>query len=153
MYLRTIYIGSDHAGFKLKKHLSQWLSKQGYDIRDMGPHVYDADDDYPDYAVRVCDSVIKHRSKGILICGSGQGMDRVANKVPGIHASVCWNEGTALVAKKHANVNVLCLGERFVRPSMARKIAKIWLEEPFEEEKRHVRRIRKINEVEKRYSS
>lgn len=150
MYLKRIFIGSDHAGWKLKKTLATWMEGERYDIKDMGPILYDADDDYPDYAVRVCRKVLQERSKGLLICGSGQGMDRVANKMSGIHASVCWDVESARVAKKHGNINVLCLGERFVKPELAKKIVKIWLEEPFEEERRHVRRIQKIRAVERR---
>ncbi len=151
MYLKRVYTGSDHAGWKLKAALDKWLIEQRYDVKDMGPLLYDPDDDYPDYAEKVCIEVAKDRAKGILICGSGQGMDRAANKMPGIHASVCWNEESAVSAKKHGDVNILCLGERFVTPEMAKKIVKIWLEEPFEGEHRHVRRIKKIHAIERKH--
>jgi ribose 5-phosphate isomerase B len=150
MYLKRIFIGSDHAGWKLKGILAKWLAEERYDVKDMGPILYDPDDDYPDYAVRVCRKVLEERSKGLLICGSGMGMDRAANKIHGIHASVCWNLESARQAKKHGNINVLCLGEKFVKPELAKRIVKIWLEEPFEEERRHVRRIQKIREIERR---
>ncbi len=150
MVSRRIYIGSDHAGFRLKCGLIGWLRARGYEAVDMGPRTYSPDDDYPDYAKKVCSKVLENGAIGILVCGSGQGMDRAANKIKGIHASVCWDAGSAMVAKKHGNINVLCLGERFVKPAMARRIVRIWLEEPFEAEKRHLRRIDKIRRIEGR---
>ncbi len=146
-----IYIGSDHAGFKLKEVLKDFLSKKGYDVKDVGPFSYNKDDDYPDYALAVCVKVAGSQNNGLLICGSGQGMDRVANKVKGIYASVCWNEKSAVIAKEHGNINVLCLGGLFVKPGLAKKIVNVWLERPFANEERHVRRIDKIMAVEKSY--
>ncbi len=149
MVSRRIYIGSDHAGFRLKGDIIRWLSTEGYKATDVGPAAYSPEDDYPDYARKVCRKVIEEGALGILVCGSGQGMDRAANKIRGIHASVCWDVGSAVVAKKHGNINVLCLGERFVKPATARRIVRIWLEEPFDAEKRHLRRIGKIRKIER----
>ena len=146
-----IYIGSDHAGFELKNIIKEFLKKEGYKVEDLGAHEYNPEDDYPDYAVKVCEKVLETKGKGILICGSGQGMDRVANKIPGIYAAVCWDEISAKMAKEHGNVNVLCLGGRTVKPELAKKIVKIWLETPFIPRERHLRRINKIKEIEKRY--
>ena len=89
--------------------------------------------------------------RGILICGSGQGMDRAANKIPGIYAEVCWDEDSAKHAKEHSNANVLCFGEKTVEPKLAKKLVKIWLETPFKEEERHLRRFNKVREIEQRY--
>ncbi len=150
MYPNRVYVGSDHAGFRLKGKVVKWLSRHGYDVKDLGPFIYDPDDDYPDLALKVCLAVNRDKARGILICGSGQGMDRAANKVPGIHASVCWNKSSAVSAKKHGNVNVICLGERFVKPAAAGEIIRTWIEEPFEGELRHVRRINKINAIERK---
>ncbi len=149
METKIIYIGSDHAGLNLKKAVSLFLEKEGYEIRDLGPSVLNAEDDYPDYAKEVCREVVSRKGRGILICGSGQGMDRAANKIPGIRASVCWDEKSAISAKKDGNINVLCLGERMVSPAAARKIVKIWLEVPFEGEERHLRRIMKSERINK----
>ncbi len=143
-----IYIGSDHAGFYLKGIICELLKSQGYTVVDAGPLSYDPNDDYPDYAKRVCTEIIGTDNKGILICGSGQGMDRVANKFPGIYASVCWNTESARIAKEHGDVNVLCLAGRMINQDEAKSIVKTWIECRFSEEERHVRRIRKIKEVE-----
>lgn len=148
MLNKTIYVGSDHRGFELKKTVIGFLSEEGYKVEDIGPLSYDSDDDYPDYALKVCKKVLKDGGKGILICGSGMGMDRAANKINGIYASACWNEKSAEMAKRHGDINVLCLGSDFVKPKMAESIIKIWLEEPFEGG-RHERRIRKIKKIEK----
>lgn len=145
-----IYIGSDHAGFELKKIIIKFLIEKNYDVEDLGPYEYDYNDDYPDYAVKVCEKVLETNGKGILICGSGQGMDRTANKIPGIHAAVCWDDTSAKIAKKHDNVNVLCFGGKTVKP-VAKNMIKIWLETPFIPKEKYVRRIHKIKEIEKKH--
>ncbi len=146
-----IYIGSDHAGFRLKKKLNQFLNNEGYEFEDLGPHEYDPNDDYTKYAVKVCKKVIESNGRGILICGTGQGMDRIANKIPGIYASVCWDEETAICAREHGDTNVLTLGGRTTKVGKAKKIVKIWLETPFTGEERHIRRINNIKDVEIKY--
>jgi RpiB/LacA/LacB family sugar-phosphate isomerase len=144
----AIYIGSDHAGFQLKSAITAFLKRRGYEVMDMGPDAYDAEDDYPDYAAKVCRSIIGTENKGILICGSGQGMDRAANKFPGIYASVCWNSETARIAKEHGNVNVLCLPGRMTKEGTAKRMVGIWLDRPFSGEERHKRRIMKTKAIE-----
>ncbi|MDI6737529.1 MAG: ribose 5-phosphate isomerase B [Nanoarchaeota archaeon] len=151
MIKEKIYIGSDHAGFELKEEIKKVLTEENYEVEDLGPYEYDFNDDYPDYAVKVCEKVLETSGRGILICGSGQGMDRVANKIPGIHAAVCWDETSAKMAKEHGNVNVLCFGEKTVKPELAKKMVKIWLETPFTPKEKHIRRISKIKEIEKKY--
>lgn len=141
-------MASDHAGFKLKNALKEFLSTNGYFVEDLGPYAYDPEDDYPDYAAKVCERVIETKGKGILVCGTGQGMDRVANKFPGIYASVCWDELSARVAKEHADVNVLCLGERIVGEDLAKRIVEIWLKSEFKGG-RHERRVDKTKDIEK----
>ena len=146
-----IYIASDHGGFKLKKIIRKFLSKEGYCVEDLGPYKYVKDDDYPDFALKVCKKVLKTKGKGILICSSGQGMARTANKFPGIYADVCWSEDTARHAKEHSRVNVLCFGGRIVTVKLAKKMVKVWLKTPLNSEKRHTRRINKIKKIEKDY--
>lgn len=151
MSKEKIYVGSDHAGFELKEEIVGYLKKKGFEVEDEGPVSYDPADDYPDYALKVCKEVLRHRAKGILICTTGQGMDRAANKVAGIYASVAWNRESAIVAKEHANVNVLCLAGRLTKPALAKKIVHAWLSIPFSKEKRHSRRLEKIKRIEKSY--
>ncbi|UZE93735.1 MAG: ribose 5-phosphate isomerase B [Candidatus Pacearchaeota archaeon] len=148
-----IFIGSDHTGFALKQEIKKFLASQGYLAEDIGSYKYNKTDDYPDYALKVCRAVLKAKteSKGILICGTGQGMSIAANKFPGIRAALCWNKETAVHASEHLNSNVLCLGD--ISLQLAKQLVVAWLETLFlSKEKRHIRRINKIKAIEKRYS-
>lgn len=148
---KKIYIGSDHAGFKLKEKIKKFLVKENYKVEDLGAHKYDCNDDYPDYALKVCKKVLKTGGKGILICGAGQGVSIVANKIPGIRAALCWNKNSAKLSKEHLNANVLCLGQRTLKLEFVNKIVKFWLETPFISKGRHIRRINKIKAVERKF--
>lgn len=146
-----IYLGSDHAGFELKSRIIEFLAHNKYDAHDLGPYNCNPEDDYPDYAAKVCERVLAEWAQGILICGTGQGMDRAANKFHGIDAAVCWDEMSAKVAKEHGNANILCLGARSVSEDLAKKIILTWLEGTFSNEGKHARRIAKIREIENKY--
>ena len=150
MIKQKIYIGSDHAGFKLKNIIKKFLSDNGYNVEDIGPYKYNADDDYPDYATRVCTKVLQTNGRGILICGSGHGMAITANKFPGIRATVCWNKKSAEYAKEHTAVNVLCLGARLITEREAKVTIKTWLKSNISKAARHKRRINKIKIIEMR---
>lgn len=145
-----IYIGSDHAGFSLKEKIKKYLIKLGIDLQDLGAKSLDPKDDYPDFAIAVANKVSKNSgSLGIIICGTGLGSCIVANKIKGIRATSAWNENTARQARGHLNANVLCLAGRIQTAKEAKRIVKIWLETKFSGEKRHLRRIKKINKIEK----
>lgn len=146
-----IFLGSDHKGFTLKEKLKKFLDELEYDYKDLGAKKLDPYDDYPDYAIEVCKKVLKTDGRGILICDSGLGMSIVANKIPGIYAAVCWNEKNAKYTREHNNANVLTLGAWNTDFETTKKIVKIWLETPFSNEERHIRRNNKIKEVEKNY--
>lgn len=145
----TIFIGSDHMGFALKKEIKEFLVNQNYLVEDIGPRKYNREDDYPGFALELCQRVLKAKSKGILICGTGQGMSIAANKVSRIRAALCWNKETAAHASRHLNANVLCLGS-ILKPA-AKNLVKIWLETSFTKGKRHIRRINKIKVIERKY--
>ena len=145
---RLIYIASDHAGFEMKNKLKSFLESFGYKVKDVGAHEFISTDDYPDYAVKLCDEVLKTNAKGILICGSGQGMCIAANKIKGIRASLCWNELVAKQARQHVDSNVLCLAGRFLSFDDAKRITMTWLKTKFSNEDRHRRRISKISMIE-----
>jgi len=149
----AIYIGSDHRGFELKRSLSSFLKGLGYNVVDEGPSSYDPDDDYPDYAEKVCKKVLssKTNAKGILICGGGNGMARAANKIHGIYAALCSSEESAKYAMMDGDTNVLCLSAMLTTPDDANKIAKAWLTTPFSGHERHVRRIKKVKDIEHRH--
>lgn len=139
-----IFIGSDHAGFKLKGEILKYLKKSGISYKDFG--TYDkARVDYPDFAVRVAEAVAKDKyARGILICGTGTGMVISANKVTGVRATLIYDDYTAKMAREHNNTNVACLRGRKFPFKKALHILKIWLKTDFCGEERHVRRIEKI---------
>lgn len=142
-----VAIGSDHAGFLLKRELVALLDEMGLAYRDFGS--YDqAPADYPDTARAVAEAVAQGAfDRGILLCGSGIGMDIVANKVHGIRSALCHDTFSAHTSREHNDANVLCMGERVVGRGLARDIARIWLTTEFTGQERHQRRIDKITAV------
>ena len=138
-----IAIGSDHAGVQFKALLSEHLAQQGHEVVDVGPQ--DATSvDYPDFAHRVTDALGEGKvDRGVLICGTGQGMAMSANKVPGVRAAVVADTFSAAMAMQHNDARVLCLGERVVGPGLAKSLLDAWLEATFEGG-RHARRIGKM---------
>ena len=150
MEKQKIFIGSDHRGFELKLFLAEFLRSEGYEVSDMGPKAYDKDDDYPDYAEKVCEGVVGEQGLGVLICGSGQGMVRTANKFRGVYAALCWNEESARLAKEDGNPNVLCLSASLTSGTDAKRIVEVWLNAEFLGHARHKRRIDKVKDIEKK---
>ena len=158
--MKTIVIGSDHAGFKLKEKLKEVLDKNSYKVVDVGTNSEESVD-YPDYAVKVGEKVVESDNKqkgdfGILVCGSGIGMSIAANKVPGVRAALCRDELDAEMSRKHNNANIVCLGERVSSDDKAVKIVKKFLATDFEgnnkDGERHKRRADKFQEIENKYS-
>ncbi len=141
-----LYIASDHAGFRLKEEIKNYLQELEIDYQDLGPKKIDPDDDYPDFAFMVANKVAKRpdEHQGILICGTGQGMMRAANQIKGARAVLAWNEFTAKIAKSQGNANILTLGGQTTPLSTAKKIVSKWLSTSFSGETRHKRRLRKI---------
>lgn len=148
-----ITIGSDHAGFALKKVLIDHLRKSGHQISDVGTDST-APVDYPDYAEAVARGVLQGGSeRGILICGSGVGASVAANKVPGIRAGLCHDSYSAHQGVEHDDVNVLVLGSRVVADELAKDLCTIFLNARFTGEDRHQRRLAKIQAIEQQYSN
>ena len=126
----NIIIGSDHAGFTLKKKIIEYLEIKNYKVYDIG--CLDGERcDYPIYAKKLCDSVINNQCIGILICGSGIGMSMAANRHNGIRCALCYNTYAAKMARSHTNANVLALGERVIGSDLAINIVEKFLTEPF----------------------
>jgi len=147
---QTIAIGSDHGGYELKEMLKGYLSELGYKIVDCGPDSTKSVD-YPDYAFAVAQLVAQGRAwRGIVVDGAGIGSCMAANKVPGVRASMCYNQATALNSREHNNANVLTLGAGLIGPNLTKQIVKTWLETPFGGG-RHARRVNKIMEIERRF--
>lgn len=143
-----LYLAADHGGFDLKNSLKKYLKELGYQYQDLGAEKLDPEDDYPDYAKLITEKVqTDEQSLGILICGTGLGVCLAANKIRGIRAVPPFNESGARQSREHLNANVLCLGGRLLSESQTKKIVKAWLKAGFSGEERHIRRLRKIEEI------
>lgn len=144
-----IYIGSDHAGFEMKRGLIAFLKANRFDVVDCGPTEYVHDDDYPDYI----SIVARHISKeidvmGIVIGWSGQGEAIVANRFPNVRAAVFYG-GTKHIltlSREHNDANILSLGAHFITTKEANEATLLWLKTKFSGEERHIRRIKKIED-------
>ncbi len=141
-----LFIGSDHGGYEqkeiIKRHIEQ---KEGISLVDVGTYSADAVD-YPDYANLVVKNILHNstiQTKGILLCGSANGVAMVSNKYEGIRAAICWNETIAKLARQHNDANIICLPARFVSVDICIKMIDIFLITPFEGG-RHSGRVAKI---------
>ncbi len=146
-----IAIGADHGGYSLKNALVTYLQELGHTMNDCG--TYDtAAVDYPDYARAVATLITEGKAeRGILICGSGVGAGVAANKFPGIRAAVCHDTFSARQGVEDDNMNVLCLGARVVGPELAKEIVRTYLGATFSGAERHVRRLAKVEAIEKEF--
>lgn len=147
-----IYLACDHAGFELKEKVKEFLQKGGYQVKDFGAFDFDKNDDYPDFISQAAQVVSKDpQNKAIIFGGSGQGEAIVANKFKNVRAVVFYGQREEIIklSREHNDANVLSLGARFLSEEEALGAIKSWLETPFTNEERHVRRINKIKEIEK----
>ena len=141
-----IAIGSDHGGFELKKKLMEHLSERGLEYKDFGTYS-SASCDYPVYAKAVANAVASGKcDRGIIICGTGIGVSITANKVRGIRAALCGDCFSAEATRQHNDANVICMGARVVGEGLALKIADTFLDTPFSNDERHIRRISMIED-------
>lgn len=147
-----IFLGADHRGFDLKEKLKEWLKDHGYAVEDLGAYKLDPQDDYPDFAFAVAEKVAEPsgENRGILICGSGAGMDIAANKIRGIRATVSWSVESAEHMRAHDDVNVISIAADWTSPETAREIVRVFLDTPFSGGERHIRRLNKIKEIEEK---
>ncbi len=139
-----LFIASDHGGYKLKSAICKWLLGLGFEVVDLGTDSKEPVD-YPEYAKKLCEKVLKEGGRGILVCGTGIGMSIVANRFKGIRASLCSDEFSARMSREHNDANVLCLGGRVIGEELAKSIVNIWLNAKFSGEERHKRRIANID--------
>lgn len=156
-----ILLAADHAGFQLKEKLKDYFRKKGVKFLDLGTNS-EKPVDYPPIASKVCRAILKvptprryggrdpdrkrREKRGILVCGSGQGMAMVANRFKGIRAAVCWNQKSALETRKDNDSNVLSLPARLISEKTAFGIVETWLKTPFSKAPRHQRRIAQIDQ-------
>lgn len=144
-----IHIATDHAGLELSHFLMRELTKQGHELFDHGPAVYDALDDYPSFCINaalavVADAQAGVEALGVVLGGSGNGEQIAANKVKGIRAALAWNESTAKLAREHNDANVIALGARQHSQDEVLHLIELFISEPFSNDERHARRISKI---------
>ena len=137
-----VYLGSDHAGYELKMHLVNHLIKQGHDVVDVGPHVYDPEDDYPAFCLHTGAKVVADEgSLGIVIGGSGNGEQIAANLIDGVRAALVWRTEIAQLARQHNDANVISIGAREHTLDEATAFVETFLATPFSGNPRHARRI------------
>ena len=146
-----IALAADHVGFALKEKTREYLKGKGLEVEDLGPANAESVD-YPDFAEKVAVQVAaKQADYGVLICGTGIGMDIAANKVPGIRAAAASNTVSARMARAHNNANVLTMGGRMIDEAAMHRIVDTWLSTTFDGG-RHERRVEKIEALEQRYN-
>lgn len=144
-----IIIASDHAGFRMKEKVKEYLRRKKIEYEDLGTESLKSVD-YPDYAIKVAEKVTKNKNtRGILICGTGTGMAIAANKVKGIRAVAAYDAYSAKMSRIDNDTNVLGLRGRFFPFEKIKKIITVWLNTPFSGEKRHKKRIKKIADYER----
>jgi ribose 5-phosphate isomerase B len=146
-----IAVASDHAGYRLKEDIKDFLLAEGHEVVDLGT---DSEDpvDYPPFCAAAAREVTAGRAdRAMLFGGSGQGEQIAANKVHGIRAALCHDLFTARLSREHNDANVLAMGGRIVAPELAREIVRVWLATPFEGG-RHVRRLELIAQIEREES-
>ncbi len=147
-----IYFATDHAGYELKEALASYVEKDlGYTVADMGAHQNDTNDDYTDF-IQLAAQEVSHDpsgSRGIVMGGSGQGEAIVANRFPNVRCAVYYGGTLDIIklSREHNNSNMLSLGARFMSLDEAKAAVKLWLETSFVEEERHIRRIKKIEQI------
>lgn len=142
-----IYLGTDHAGYELKETLKAFLTDLSHDVSDLGAFALDPGDDYPDFVRPCAEAVVADAgSFGIVLGMSGTGEAMVANHVPGIRAAVFYDGPMEIVrlAREHNDANMLSLGARFISPEDAKTAVQTFIETPFSNAERHVRRIAKM---------
>ena len=145
-----VYLGSDHAGYELKNHLVEHLQKQGHEVVDVGPHVYDPEDDYPAFCLATGARVVADPgSLGVVIGGSGNGEQIAANKIDGVRSALVWRVEIAQLARQHNDSNVCSIGAREHSAEEATTFVDAFLATPFSGNPRHQRRIDQLAEYER----
>lgn len=129
----VIVVACDHAGYHLKTEILKFLKKMQVPVEDLGCDNSEESVHYPIYGKKVVDAVLtRPKARGILICGTGLGMSVIANRFPGIRATLCSDVYTAALSRQHNNANLLVLGGRVIGPGLAAEIVRVWLTTPFE---------------------
>lgn len=145
-----VHIGSDHAGFDLKKYLVAALGEDGHEVVDHGPAAYDAEDDYPTYCIPAAEAAVAEPGTlAVVIGGSGNGEQIAANKVTGARAALAYDLDTAKLGRLHNDANVIGIGARMHTEEEALELVRLFLATPFSGEERHARRIALLADYER----
>ncbi|MBP9670473.1 RpiB/LacA/LacB family sugar-phosphate isomerase [Candidatus Woesebacteria bacterium] len=144
-----IYLGSDHRGFELKEEIKQWLVDNDFEVEDVGSFVFDPDDDYVDPAIKVAESIEGNggTSRGILLCGSGHGVDIVANRFPHVRAIIGFNDEVTVQAREHEDANILVLPAEWMTADEACERVRMFLSTAKADNARHERRRSRIDNL------
>lgn len=144
-----IFLGADHRGFELKNQLKDWLLEKKYEVNDCGPVEYVEGDDFIDYAVKVAKSTVESLdNRGIVICGSGAGVEIAANKINKTRCSLGQSAGQIEKARRADDINILAIAGEFTDLEKAKELVNAFLKIPYDPAERHERRIKKIHELE-----
>jgi ribose 5-phosphate isomerase B len=144
----VIYLAADHRGFFLKEKLKSWLENQGYQIKDIGNLVFEANDDYPDFAQKLAKTLNKNpKNRGIVICGSGIGVDIVANRFNRVRCGLGFDKKQVVHGRSFDSINCLSLPADFIAFDRAKKLVRAFLETKFFGQERHRRRLEKIEKI------
>ncbi len=147
--VKRVALAADHAGYPLKGKIASYLERAGFEVVDLGTHDMDPVD-YPDFALAIGQALQERKAeRAILICGSGVGACVAANKMKGIRAGLCHDTYSAHQGVEHDDINVLCLGARVIGEELAKELVMAFLAARFTGEERHVRRLAKIQTIEK----
>lgn len=144
-----IFIGADHRGFELKERLKKRLMDDGWQITDLGNDHLDPSDDYVIFAEKVAKAVVNDKTNfGIILCGSGAGVDMVANKIDGVRSALVFDVARAKQARSHEDANVISLPADTLDEEEAYEFIKTFLITPFSQEARHIRRLEEMKKIE-----
>lgn len=142
-----IYLGADHRGFELKESVKRWLRTKGWEFIDLGNEKLDSEDDFPDFALSVVKKIKKAGDFGILFCGSGVGMDIIANRFKHIRCGLGFTPQQTRIAKRDDNINCLAIPADFSTEVEARAIIEMFLETNFTGTEKYLRRVKKIEKI------
>lgn len=144
-----IYLGADHRGFELKEIIKQWLVENEYEVEDIGAFVFDPEDDFVDYALKVGESVEGNSDidRGILLCGSGHGVEMVANRFPNVRAILGFNDEVTVQGREHEDANILVLPSDWVESEAAIERVRMFLTAEKRNDVRYVRRRARLSNL------
>lgn len=144
-----IYLGADHRGFELKEEIKVWLQENEYEVEDVGAFMLDPDDDYVDYALKVAESIEggDENARGILLCGSGHGVEMVANRFPHVRAILGFNDEVTVQAREHEDANVLVMASDWVSTDEAVERVRMFLTAQKRDDARYAKRRTRMNNL------